>query len=214
MSPGPDLFVVCKQCGSEVSPYITECPYCGARLRRRAPKLPRVKGRGRGRGGWRACVRSASGLTRGRPPGATLRAPDCTARLRADGGAAICDDRAGRGRLRRVGARARLLSGLDPHRGPRLGLRPVRQLLQARDRRSSARGLVEAVHQPVRLRRTGCMRSLRCWRPQYSVGCSSAATDRRSCSPCSSEGPSRGALAASAVYTEPIVSGARWRRSR
>jgi membrane associated rhomboid family serine protease len=33
--------VVCKQCGSQVSPYITECPYCGHRLRRRAPKLPR-----------------------------------------------------------------------------------------------------------------------------------------------------------------------------
>ncbi|MGO9247003.1 MAG: rhomboid family intramembrane serine protease [Solirubrobacteraceae bacterium] len=48
MSPTPDLFVVCKQCGSEVSPYITECPYCGARLRSRAPKLPRVKGRDRG----------------------------------------------------------------------------------------------------------------------------------------------------------------------
>ncbi len=43
MSPGADLFVVCKQCGSEVSPYITECPYCGHRLRRRAPKLPRVQ---------------------------------------------------------------------------------------------------------------------------------------------------------------------------
>jgi membrane associated rhomboid family serine protease len=42
MSSGADLFVVCKQCGSEVSPYVTECPYCGARLRRRAPKLPRV----------------------------------------------------------------------------------------------------------------------------------------------------------------------------
>jgi hypothetical protein len=41
MSSGADLFVVCKQCGSEVSPYITECPYCGTRLRRRAPKLPR-----------------------------------------------------------------------------------------------------------------------------------------------------------------------------
>jgi membrane associated rhomboid family serine protease len=35
----PDLFVVCKSCGSEVSPYITECPYCGSRLRKRAPKL-------------------------------------------------------------------------------------------------------------------------------------------------------------------------------
>src|SRR5580693_10763671 len=42
MTSGADLFVVCKQCGSEVSPYITECPYCGHRLRRRAPKLPRV----------------------------------------------------------------------------------------------------------------------------------------------------------------------------
>ncbi len=43
MSSGADLFVVCKQCGSEVSPYITECPYCGSRLRRRAPKLPRER---------------------------------------------------------------------------------------------------------------------------------------------------------------------------
>jgi membrane associated rhomboid family serine protease len=35
------LFVVCKNCGSEVSSYITECPYCGNRLRKRAPKLDR-----------------------------------------------------------------------------------------------------------------------------------------------------------------------------
>ena len=38
---GPDLFVICKNCQSEVSPYITECPYCGNRLRKRAPKLDR-----------------------------------------------------------------------------------------------------------------------------------------------------------------------------
>lgn len=38
---GPDLFVICRSCGSEVSPYITECPYCGSRLRKRAPKLDR-----------------------------------------------------------------------------------------------------------------------------------------------------------------------------
>lgn len=44
MPSGADLFVVCKKCGSEVSPYITECPYCGHRLRRRAPKLPRERG--------------------------------------------------------------------------------------------------------------------------------------------------------------------------
>jgi membrane associated rhomboid family serine protease len=50
----PDLFVVCKNCGKEVSPYVTECPYCGQRVRKRAPKLerggedeaPRVKRRG------------------------------------------------------------------------------------------------------------------------------------------------------------------------
>ncbi len=33
--------MICKSCGSEVSPYITECPYCGNRLRKRAPKLDR-----------------------------------------------------------------------------------------------------------------------------------------------------------------------------
>jgi membrane associated rhomboid family serine protease len=57
----PDLFVVCKNCQAEVSPYITECPYCGTRLRKRAPRIerpdapvkpakrgPRVGGRGRG----------------------------------------------------------------------------------------------------------------------------------------------------------------------
>src|SRR5438874_9652817 len=45
MSTGnPELFVVCKSCGSEVSPYITECPYCGNRLRKRAPKIERGGG--------------------------------------------------------------------------------------------------------------------------------------------------------------------------
>ncbi|MGB7587954.1 MAG: rhomboid family intramembrane serine protease [Solirubrobacterales bacterium] len=39
-----ELSVVCKNCGSEVSPYVTECPYCGARLRKRAPKLERRGG--------------------------------------------------------------------------------------------------------------------------------------------------------------------------
>lgn len=38
---GPELSVVCRNCGSEVSPYVTECPYCGQRLRKRAPKLQR-----------------------------------------------------------------------------------------------------------------------------------------------------------------------------
>jgi hypothetical protein len=44
MAGTPDLFVVCKKCGSEVSPYITECPYCGTRLRKRAPKIDRRSG--------------------------------------------------------------------------------------------------------------------------------------------------------------------------
>jgi membrane associated rhomboid family serine protease len=40
----PDLFVVCKNCGAEVSPYVTECPYCGQRVRKRAPKIDRSGG--------------------------------------------------------------------------------------------------------------------------------------------------------------------------
>ena len=37
----PELSVVCRSCGEEVSPYVTECPYCGTRIRKRAPKLER-----------------------------------------------------------------------------------------------------------------------------------------------------------------------------
>ena len=64
---GPDLFVVCKNCGSEVSPYITECPYCGTRLRKRAPKIDRhgrISERGR-----RPLTPSLSRLRRGEIPG-------------------------------------------------------------------------------------------------------------------------------------------------
>lgn len=39
--------MVCKHCGSEVSPYVTECPYCGNRLRKRAPKIERLGEEGR-----------------------------------------------------------------------------------------------------------------------------------------------------------------------
>src|SRR3954470_2854651 len=39
MAAAPARCVVCKNCRAEVSPYITECPYCGHRLRKRAPKL-------------------------------------------------------------------------------------------------------------------------------------------------------------------------------
>ena len=40
MPDDPDLFGVCRSCGAEVSRYVTECPYCGERLQRRAPRLP------------------------------------------------------------------------------------------------------------------------------------------------------------------------------
>ena len=56
----PDLFVVCKNCGSEVSPYVTECPYCGQRVRKRAPKLDRS--------GRRAPAASASAAARAAAP--------------------------------------------------------------------------------------------------------------------------------------------------
>src|SRR3954451_11999051 len=42
MARGAELFVVCKNCQSEVSPYVTECPYCGHRVRKRAPKIERA----------------------------------------------------------------------------------------------------------------------------------------------------------------------------
>lgn len=70
MTSGADLFVVCKQCGSEVSPYVTECPYCGNRLRRRAPKLPRVHGPSHpspARGGLRSLLTRSGGGAGARP---------------------------------------------------------------------------------------------------------------------------------------------------
>jgi membrane associated rhomboid family serine protease len=72
MPSGADLFVVCKHCGSEVSPYITECPYCGHRLRRRAPKLPREGEPSRARRG--LLGRRGSQGSRGQAPSARARA--------------------------------------------------------------------------------------------------------------------------------------------
>ena len=86
---GPDLFVVCKNCGSEVSPYITECPYCGTRLRKRAPKIDR-NGRIAERVSRRPPATSLPRLRRGEIPGIRPR------------GAPVCDARAGRARHRRV----------------------------------------------------------------------------------------------------------------
>ena len=96
MPSGADLFVVCKNCGSEVSPYITECPYCGHRLRRRAPKLPRddrrraTTARPLGKRSCSAGLRCRSSARRA-PPRADL---EPGARRRA----AVRDDRARGGR--------------------------------------------------------------------------------------------------------------------
>lgn len=69
-SGGPDLFVICKSCGSEVSPYITECPYCGNRLRKRAPKLDREgRPKEKPRKPKRAPAPSLGPLKRGEIPG-------------------------------------------------------------------------------------------------------------------------------------------------
>jgi membrane associated rhomboid family serine protease len=70
-----ELSVICKNCGSEVSPYVTECPYCGARLRKRAPKLERrgdaLEAR-RPRRRRRLIPRRERGAARMAPPYATL----------------------------------------------------------------------------------------------------------------------------------------------
>jgi membrane associated rhomboid family serine protease len=35
--------IICPSCSAEVSPYVTECPYCGKRVQKRAPKLGTAK---------------------------------------------------------------------------------------------------------------------------------------------------------------------------
>ncbi len=44
MPGAAELFTACRSCGQQVSTFVTECPYCGARLRRRAPRLERRDG--------------------------------------------------------------------------------------------------------------------------------------------------------------------------
>jgi hypothetical protein len=68
MASSPELFVVCKNCRSQVSPYITECPYCGQRLRKRAPKIERDRGE-RKSAGRRAARPSLGPLRTGEIPG-------------------------------------------------------------------------------------------------------------------------------------------------
>src|SRR3954464_15377103 len=50
MAGTPDLFVVCKKCGSEGSPSTPESPYCGPGPRKRAPKIDRRSGEAAPRG--------------------------------------------------------------------------------------------------------------------------------------------------------------------
>ena len=174
MSSGADLFVVCKQCGSEVSPYITECPYCGHRLRRRAPKLPRAN----------APTRSARGGTRLHRFWAARR----SARRRARD-AARATRAASRWAAERPYATIALVFASCAawvlwHAKPDLYvnmaiLGPLHgdwwKLFTTSSRTSTA-----------------CTRSWRCWRWRSSAGCSSAATGRRSCWRCSSA-PARAA---------------------
>ena len=85
----PDLFVVCKNCQAEVSPYITECPYCGTRLRKRAPKIdrpdaaPKVPERERRIGGRRGRASGARRPAKANSPRAGKPASPRLGRLRS-----------------------------------------------------------------------------------------------------------------------------------
>ncbi len=196
MSPGADLFVVCKHCGSEVSPYITECPYCGHRLRRRAPKLPR-EGAPAPSSAWRARPDWLE-IRRGRrtrSAAAEAGAPAVTPVLAVHGrlgGAAVRDDRAGRGQLRRCGCWC----------APDYVARR-----QARDRRTAARRLVEALQRPVRPTSTAGMRSLRCCVIAIFGWLLERVMARSSCSRCSSAPAPRERSSRSRSTPLPVVVG-------
>ena len=71
-----ELSVVCKSCGAEVSPYVTECPYCGTRLRKRAPKLERHGDGLQARETRRDRRRRRAAERRARPPRLAFLAPE------------------------------------------------------------------------------------------------------------------------------------------
>ncbi len=183
MSSGADLFVVCKRCGSEVSPYITECPYCGNRLRRRAPKLPREHSPQRHRC-TRLPVPSLGRLRRGEIEGVRGDSlPYATVALVAVSCVA-------------VGADQRRLRG--PRPAPRRG--------------AAAGRLVEALQRPVRLPEAtpspGCTRSC----VLFAVAIFGWLLERRH-GPFAVlvtffGAGATGVLAALAAYPLPIVSGA------
>ena len=104
----PDLFVVCKNCGSEVSPYITECPYCGTRLRKRAPKLERGGERQGAEAPAPAPHVARAACEPGEIPGIRGRAAARTPRSRSSWSSLVCHARLrapGCGRRRRRAAR-------------------------------------------------------------------------------------------------------------
>ena len=184
MPSGADLFVVCKQCGSEVSPYITECPYCGHRLRRRAPKLPRANAPERAK---RARGRARSLLRRAAAAGARATRRASVARRAAR----RWDGTTARTRRSRWWRRA-------AWRGSCCACGTAARARTHGDRGPAARRMVEAVHERVRLRERASTRSWR-WSTIALFGwLLERATGRRWCSRCSSARASRG----------------RWRRAR
>ena len=141
-----------RSCGAEVSPYITECPYCGTRLRKRAPKLEQGRhAEGAALGAAASARTLPAALRPGEIPG-----------IRADRRPCV-DDPAGRRRpscCRPSSGAARATSA-----------RPTSRSISADRRR-----LVAARHHAVRLRLPPATRSSRSARSSCSAGCSSAAT--------------------------------------
>ena len=155
---GPDLFVICKSCGSEVSPYITECPYCGNRLRKRAPKLDR------------------EGRVAEKTPAPAAR------RRRCPGCAAARSPGSGRTRARTRRSCSSLLGLVGCLR---VADRRWSASTRIGGRRQAGVGLVAAAHRSVHLQqhRLRVRRARR--RSRCTAGCSSAATAPRRCSRCS-----------------------------
>ncbi|MSX01920.1 MAG: rhomboid family intramembrane serine protease [Actinobacteria bacterium] len=77
MTEATDLFVVCRSCGSEVSKYVTECPYCGERMRKRAPKIARGQIAGGGPAPKRKTRKTRTAAASGRPVVSVVLAAAC-----------------------------------------------------------------------------------------------------------------------------------------
>ena len=174
---------------------MTECPYCGHRLRRRAPKLPRMQPR-RGRAGCRRGGIGTRWAAAGRA-GARGRRRARRGPLGPVGGhAALRDDRAGRRLGRDVGGRARRTCAAAPHAGDR----------------TAPRRVVADLHLPVRpTSRAAAEASTRSWRSSpraCSAGSWSVATGRRSCSRCSSAPAPSARWPPTRSIAAPFLSGA------